>query len=116
MTWKRQLAKLCALLARPKPVDDLESGMPPDEAHYAALRRFGNVALAEERSREMADIAFARDISARRPLHAARAAQDPGFPILELAKLWSTTPASSENTPCKLRSLITGMYMLSSGT
>src|SRR5947207_13872962 len=27
--------------------------MPPDEAHYAALRRFGNVTLAQERSREM---------------------------------------------------------------
>jgi predicted permease len=68
VTWKRQLAKLRALFAR-KPVDDLaeeirlhlemeeqenlESGMPPDEARYAALRRFGNVTLAEERSREM---------------------------------------------------------------
>jgi predicted permease len=27
--------------------------MVPEEAHYAALRRFGNVALTEERSREM---------------------------------------------------------------
>ena len=69
MTWKQQSAKLRALLARRKPVDDLEeeirahvemeeqenleSGMPPDEAHYAALRRFGNVTLAQERSREM---------------------------------------------------------------
>jgi predicted permease len=33
--------------------ENLESGMPPDEAHYAALRRFGNVTLAQERSREM---------------------------------------------------------------
>jgi hypothetical protein len=31
----------------------LESGMPPDEAHYAALRRFGNVTVAQERNREM---------------------------------------------------------------
>jgi putative ABC transport system permease protein len=69
MTWRRALAKLGALFRRRKPVDDveeeirshlameeqenLESGMPPDEAHYAALRRFGNVALAQERSREM---------------------------------------------------------------
>ena len=69
MSWRRQLAKLGALFRRPKPVDDLEeeirshlrmeeqenleSGMPPDEAHYAALCRFGNVTLAEERSREM---------------------------------------------------------------
>jgi len=33
--------------------ENLESGMPPEEAHYAALRRFGNVTLAQERSREM---------------------------------------------------------------
>ena len=69
MSWRREVAKLGALFHRPKPVDDLaeeirshlemeeqenlESGMPPDEAHYAALRRFGNVTLAQERSREM---------------------------------------------------------------
>ena len=68
-SWKRQFAKLRAFFARHKPVDDLEeeirshlrmeeqenleSGLPPDEAHYAALRRFGNVTLAQERSREM---------------------------------------------------------------
>jgi predicted permease len=69
MSWRRPLAKLGALFRRRKPVDDLaeeirahlaleeqenlESGMPPEEAHYAALRRFGNVTLAQERSREM---------------------------------------------------------------
>jgi hypothetical protein len=69
MSWRRHLAKFGALFRRPKLTDDiekeirahiameerenLESGMPPDEAHYAALRRFGNVTLAEERSREM---------------------------------------------------------------
>jgi putative ABC transport system permease protein len=69
MSWPRELAKLRALFRRRKPVDDLEeeirshlemeeqenleSGMPPDEAHYAARRRFGNVTLAQERSREM---------------------------------------------------------------
>ena len=69
MRWHRELAKLGALFRRRKPGDDLaeeirahlemeeqenrESGMTPDEAHYAALRRFGNVTLAQERSREM---------------------------------------------------------------
>jgi predicted permease len=69
MSWRRELSKLGALFRRPKLADDfeaeirshlemeerenVESGMPPDEAHYAALRRFGNVALTEERSREM---------------------------------------------------------------
>jgi predicted permease len=69
MSWRRELAKLGALFRRRKPVDDLaeeirahlameeqenlESGMAPQEAHYAALRRFGNVTLAQERSRGM---------------------------------------------------------------
>jgi putative ABC transport system permease protein len=69
MSWRRELSRLRALFRRPKPLDDLkaeirshlemeerenlESGMGPDESHYAALRRFGNVTLAEERSREM---------------------------------------------------------------
>ncbi|MGO8788778.1 MAG: ADOP family duplicated permease [Terriglobia bacterium] len=69
MRWHRELAKLGALFRRRKPADDLaeeirshlaleeqenvESGMAPEEAHYAALRRFGNVTLAQERSREM---------------------------------------------------------------
>jgi predicted permease len=69
MSWRRRLAKFGAQFCRSKPVDDLEeeilshlrmeeqenleSGMPPEEAHYAAMRRFGNVTLAQERSHEM---------------------------------------------------------------
>jgi putative ABC transport system permease protein len=69
MSWRREFSKLGALFHRPELADDLkaeirshlemeerenlESGMPPDKAHYAALRRFGNVTLAEERSREI---------------------------------------------------------------
>ncbi|TAM82433.1 MAG: ABC transporter permease [Acidobacteria bacterium] len=69
MSWRRQFAKIGALLRRKKPPDDLgeeirahlameeqenrEAGMPSEEARYAALRRFGNVTQAQERSREM---------------------------------------------------------------
>ena len=69
MSWRRQISRLRTLFRRRKPADDLEeeirshlameeqenleSGMSPEEAHYAALRRFGNVVLAEERSRDM---------------------------------------------------------------
>jgi hypothetical protein len=54
MSWHREVAKLGALFRRAKPVDDVaeeirlhlemeeqenrESGMTPEEAHYAALR------------------------------------------------------------------------------
>jgi putative ABC transport system permease protein len=69
MSWRRNLAKLVALFRRPKTMDDLEeeikthlqmeeqenleSGMSPEEARHAALRRFGNVTLTQQRSREM---------------------------------------------------------------
>ena len=69
MSWRRQVAKFAALFRRPEPMaelaeeirthlameeqENLEAGMPPEEAHYAALRRFGNVTLAREGSREM---------------------------------------------------------------
>ncbi len=33
--------------------EQAEAGASPEEAHYAALRRFGNVGLTKERSREM---------------------------------------------------------------
>jgi macrolide transport system ATP-binding/permease protein len=32
---------------------NVESGMSPSEAHYAALRKFGNLALAKEESRDV---------------------------------------------------------------
>ncbi len=79
MSWRRQLTKLGALFRWRKPVDDLaeeirahlqmeeqenlESGMPPDEAHYAALRRFGNATLAQERSREIWGWSFVETLS-----------------------------------------------------
>ena len=69
MSWRRHFAKIGALIRRSKPAEDLteeirahlemeerenrEAGMPPEEAHFAALRRFGNVTQTQERSREM---------------------------------------------------------------
>jgi predicted permease len=66
MTWRRHFTKLRAFFARREPADDLaeeirthlrmeeqdnlEAGMSLEEAHYAALRRFGNVTLAQEGS------------------------------------------------------------------
>ena len=68
MSWRQVLSRLGSLFGS-RAADDLgeeirahiemegqsnrESGMPPEEAYYAARRRFGNVALAEETSREM---------------------------------------------------------------
>jgi ABC-type antimicrobial peptide transport system permease subunit len=69
MGWRRQSAKFRGLLGRERRArelreefrahlameerENLESGMSPEEAHYAALRQFGNVTLAQEGSKEM---------------------------------------------------------------
>jgi len=69
MSWRQNLSKFVALFRRPKATDELEeeirahlqmeqqenveAGMSPEEARYAALRKFGNVALTQQRSREM---------------------------------------------------------------
>ncbi len=68
MSWRREFSKIRSLFRRNKPTDDLdeeilahlkmeaqenrESGMSSEEAHDAARRRFGNVTIARERSRE----------------------------------------------------------------
>ena len=68
MSWRRQLSKLRKLFNRQTPADlneemrahlqmeedeNRDAGMSSEEAHYAALRRFGNVTLAAEKSRDM---------------------------------------------------------------
>lgn len=69
MGWRRQSAKFRGLLGRERRArelreefcahlameerENLESGMSPEEPHYAALRQFGNVTLAQEGSKEM---------------------------------------------------------------
>ena len=68
MNWRRHFSKVGALLHRQKLADEideevrihiemeeqenLDRGMSAEEAHYAALRRFGNVTQAQETSRE----------------------------------------------------------------
>jgi predicted permease len=69
MSWRREFSKIQRLFRRSKSADDLEeevrfhlkmeerenleSGMSLEEARYAAVRRFGNVTSAQEKSREM---------------------------------------------------------------
>ncbi len=67
MSWRRELSKVHRLFRLHKPIDDIEeeirthlqmeasekreAGMPPEEAYYAARRRFGNVTIAQEKTR-----------------------------------------------------------------
>jgi hypothetical protein len=49
--------------------DNIDRGMTREEARYAALRKFGNVALAKENARAVWEVDVARTVGARPTLH-----------------------------------------------
>jgi putative ABC transport system permease protein len=69
MRWRQEFSKFKALFGRRDPVSDLaeeirshlrleelenrESGMSSEEARFAAMRHFGNITIANEKSRDM---------------------------------------------------------------
>lgn len=103
MSWHRQFSKIKALFHRRGPADDLEeeirshltmeeqencaSGMSQEEAHYAALRRFGNVTGARESSREMWGWNFAEMVSQDIRFGIRQFRRNPGFTTVAVLTL-----------------------------
>jgi hypothetical protein len=54
--------------------DNIERGMPPEEARYAAVRKFGNVTRVKEETREVWSLVWLEQLGrlALRPAHAAQ--------------------------------------------
>ena len=57
--------------------DNIDRGMSPEEAHYAALRKFGNVARVQEDTREVWSVVWLERFCAGRPLRPAHVAPFP---------------------------------------
>ena len=67
--------------------ENLNSGMPPDEAHYAALRRFGNVTSVRDTCREMWGWAFVESVWQDVRFGLRQLRRSPGFTVVALLTL-----------------------------
>ena len=64
--------------------ENLNSGMPPDEAHYAALRRFGNVTSVQDTCRELWGWTFVESVWQDVRFGLRQLGRSPGFTVVAL--------------------------------
>jgi len=59
--------------------DNVDRGMPPEEARYAALRKFGNVTRVKEDTRAVWSFGWREQLLAGHPLRRTHGAQESGL-------------------------------------
>ncbi len=67
--------------------DNIERGMPPEEARYAALRKFGNVTRVKEETREVWSFTWLEQLLQDVRFGRADAAESPGFTMVAVLTL-----------------------------